>query len=163
MRKILAISLFVCFFLTTLVIANSVTETIGSKKRTAKIVFDGYNIASDSYVYNEAGSTDPDDGSIILDSFFGGKKVVQIKIEKGGVNNFDIIILIKAHPNVTSWGEVIILNFTVATTANQDYIQVVNEPAFEIAFGVKHDNTGAVDPGDKLTLTFLVEGEIGVR
>jgi hypothetical protein len=138
---------------------DTITDTPGSigNKRTIKRVFKDYAVADKNYDYDDQGGSDVDDGIIYTQSFWQASKVAQISVTVTDVTSITVVIEGMLHPDLTSWSEIWVREFTVSTGENQDVMVVITEPLYNVRIGNKFsggtpDATGQHDGGDDQTI-----------
>ena len=122
-------------------------------KRTVSRIFQDYEVADKNYDYDDLGGSDVDDGIMSMQSFWEASKVVQISVTLTDVTSITVVVEGMLHPNLDSWSEIWVREFTASTGENQDVIAVITEPLWYLRVGNKFsggtpDATGQHDGGD---------------
>ncbi len=120
------------------------------------IWFSAYNVGDDAgatYKYNEAEGTTDDDGKVECRQY-NRKKTVQIDVITLGSTSIDVRVEGRAGSSA-EWGEIVTINFTAVTGANNSHMVNVLEFIEEIRVGVKANTAGT----DSVTITGILLGE----
>jgi len=118
--------------------------------------FSAYNVGDDtgtSYDYNEQqGATDAD--GLVEARKYNLKKTVQIDVITLGSTSIDVRVEGRAGSSA-EWGEIVTVNFTAVTGANNAHMVNVVEFLEEIRVGVKANTAGT----DSVTISGILLGD----
>jgi len=132
------------------------TDAYDNKWYKEVVWFSAYNVGDDTgtaYDYNEQqGATDAD--GLVEARKYNLKKTVMIDLITLGSTSIDVRVEGRAGSSA-EWGEIVTVNFTAATGANNAHIINVVEFLEEIRVGVKANTPGT----DSITISGILLGD----
>ncbi len=135
----------------------TITTDEHDDKRYKEVVwFSAYNVGDDtgtSYDYNESQEAG-DSAGLVEARRYNLKKTVQIDLITLGSTSIDVRVEGRAGSSA-EWGEIVTINFTAVTGANNSHMVSVCEFVEEIRVGVKANTAGT----DSITISGILLGD----